>query len=277
MPTRTNTPQWRPITISNRLVVQGGYLKHPLFIETTQVSTPSGAMVDYCRIDKNEPWLIKATAGPTGAKGALKRSKVIDQLRGKLKAVSDGVLDNTSDSPPVMEDDDPMNALIGYAELATDEQEQIRAKKAKRTAKLANSRMSDRVYTITMPKHALASTDTDSETYTATVLRKSTNSMWIHRNDIEWLITYVADEVSSGGVPPVGEDESEVADCNCEVPHLNLKWDFPNQRWTGRFVSGPRAGEVMNADVANMTAEKWATLDAADVNLGDWNTVGFDA
>ena len=35
-------------------------------------------------------------------------------------------------------------------------------------------------------------------------------------------------------------------------------------------------GEIINAEVAKMTADKWATFAAADVNLGDWGTAGFD-
>ena len=32
----------------------------------------------------------------------------------------------------------------------------------------------------------------------------------------------------------------------------------------------------MDAEIANMTADKWATLEAAGVQLGDWNTISFD-
>ena len=270
MPTPSKDQEWRPITVRHRLVVQGGYLKQPLFVNTFQVSTPSGGTVDYCRVDKNEQWLVKATAGPTASKGALKRSKVLAQIRSKLNALGDGTIDNTSDSPPVMDDDDPMVALM--SDFAPHEPDPKRAKKAKTRL---SARMSERVYQVTMPKHANASMDPHAETYTVNVLRKTTNSIWILRDDINWLITYVADEVWSGGVPPV-EDDSEVAECNCEVPHLNIKWDFPTKRWTGRFVSGPREGEVMDADIANMTADKWATLESAGVHLGDWDNTSFE-
>ena len=32
----------------------------------------------------------------------------------------------------------------------------------------------------------------------------------------------------------------------------------------------------MDAEIANMTADKWATLEAAGVQLGDWNTISFE-
>ena len=32
----------------------------------------------------------------------------------------------------------------------------------------------------------------------------------------------------------------------------------------------------MNADIANMTADKWATLESAGVHLGDWDNTSFE-
>ena len=32
----------------------------------------------------------------------------------------------------------------------------------------------------------------------------------------------------------------------------------------------------MDAEIANMTADKWATLESAGVHLGDWDTTNFE-
>ena len=93
------------------------------------------------------------------------------------------------------------------------------------------------------------------------VLARGTNQLWIDVENIPWLINYVAAEVALGGVAEE-QDESD-AEGNCELPQLRMKYDFAERLWQGDFVDGPLRGKMYTSSVTNMTAEKWATVQAA--------------
>ena len=63
----------------------------------------------------------------------------------------------------------------------------------------------------------------ESKNHNVSVLAKSTNQLFLDVADLAWLINYFGKEVCLGGVP-VLEEESAVAESNCEVPHLNISW-----------------------------------------------------
>ena len=96
-----------------------------------------------------------------------------------------------------------------------------------------------------------------AETYTVSVLARSTNQLWIDIDNIAWLVNYVAKEVALGGVP---EEEPAVAESNCEVDFLRIQWDSGEQRWQAEFVGGPLAGESFTSRVSTLTSEKWTLV-----------------
>ena len=120
-------------------------------------------------------------------------------------------------------------------------------------------RWRDRIIDLQMPKTPLLSDNAavGAETYTVSVLARSTNQIWIDIDNIEWLVNYVAKEVALGGVP---EEESAVAESNCEVDFLRIQWDSGEQRWQAEFVGGPLAGESFTSRVSTLTSEKWALV-----------------
>ena len=85
------------------------------------------------------------------------------------------------------------------------------------------------------------------ETIGVRVLARGTQSLWVHTEAIPWLVTYLADEVTLGGVAvDAEEDNSTVADSGVEG--LKVEWDFHGaDRWTGTFVRGPLKGESYRA------------------------------
>ena len=92
-------------------------------------------------------------------------------------------------------------------------------------------------------------------------MARGTNQLWIAVEDVSWLINYVAAEVALGGVPEEQDDSD--AEGNCELPQLQMKYDFANKLWTGDFVDGPLQGKTYSSSVAHMNAEKWAIVQAA--------------
>ena len=94
------------------------------------------------------------------------------------------------------------------------------------------------------------------------VLARSTNQIWLSMQDLEWFVTYVAAEVSFGGVE-AHEDEAKpaVAEGNCSVPGLRIRWDFQRPGcWTATFVQGPLQGRTVTSSVDEMTEAKWDAI-----------------
>ena len=76
--------------------------------------------------------------------------------------------------------------------------------------------------------------------------------------DIPWLVTYMADELSTGGVTVL----SAVAEPtpNCKTPGLSIQLK-PNGGsltvYEARFLSGPLAGKKVVTDTSKFTQAKW--------------------
>ena len=81
-----------------------------------EIATPAGAR-HFCRVNKNDSWLVKCSAGREARKGVLKRSKVLETLKNKLGDISrkDSVV-TESTSAPEEGANDPMNNLDDLAE-----------------------------------------------------------------------------------------------------------------------------------------------------------------
>ena len=89
-----------------QFVVKCGMCNKPYVLDTLPVLV-SGQERHFCRIVKNETWLLKCGAGAGAQKGILNMSKVIEQLKEKLAHASQQMLEG--DAPAVA--DDPMSAL----------------------------------------------------------------------------------------------------------------------------------------------------------------------
>ena len=108
------------------------------------------------------------------------------------------------------------------------------------------------------------------------VLARGTNHLWIDVQGIPWLINYVGAEVALRGVPKQQDDSD--AEGNCELKGLRMKYYFADKVWQGDFVEGPLRGKSFSSSVANRTAEKWATVQAAvakDPEMENWDQSPF--
>jgi hypothetical protein len=110
--------------------------------------------------------------------------------------------------------------------------------------------------------------------------------LWIHEDDVPWLVTYIADELGTGGVGPIedaaGDMEEEGQEENQELliqgaavaaPSLldpvtpvkvkkaagKVRWDF-NGAWEAVIKEGPQKGTKVTCVVNALTAAKWAVV-----------------
>ena len=249
-------PQWRHVSVQSQYVIAGGYSSsktHPL--EAMEVETGKHT-VQFCQVTKNELWWLRCAGGPQATKGMLKRSKILEELKEKLSEASQNPRSNAAvavmlEESAVAVEDDPMQEL----DQIDDEPCVPKCKRGKYSPK----RMVDRVFQVEMPHSPPGTTGTAvAERRTISLVAKGTNPLWISIDDLDWLIGYVAIELAFGGVPLI--EESAVAEGNCVVPDLELKWDFGQQSWKAKFVAGARCGEEFVSSVSKMTAQKWSTI-----------------
>ena len=116
----------------------------------------------------------------------------------------------------------------------------------------ATQRLANTVFQIEMPQRPPEMAQL-SKSRNVSVLGKSTNQVWIAVEDVEWLVNYVATEVSLGGVPQV--EAAAAAEGNCEVEGLRVQWNFGAQSWRAEFVTGKLQGTIVHSSVSNMNAE----------------------
>ena len=90
----------------------------------------------------------------------------------------------------------------------------------------------------------------------------STNSFWVSIGDLEWLVTWLADELETGGVP-VASAVAGVGDLgqNSSVPGVHIRWDFRGA-WEAAILEGSEQGQVVKSYVDKLTPEKWDKADA---------------
>ena len=95
------------------------------------------------------------------------------------------------------------------------------------------------------------------------LLPLSTNSLWLSIDDLVWLVSWLADELETGGVPM----ESAVADheaChegNSQAPGFHIRWDFDGA-WEAVILEGSQKGKTVKSFVDKLTLAKWEKADA---------------
>ena len=79
-----------------------------------------------------------------------------------------------------------------------------------------------------------------TETRKARLLPLGTNSVWIAVADVPWMLTWLADEVESGGVAPL-TDEAVQLETNTSVEGVHIRWSFDGA-WVAIMLIGPTKG-----------------------------------
>ena len=105
------------VHLETQFVVRGGLSKKPCVLDTMEIATPTGTR-HFCKVNKNDSWLVKCSAGREARKGVLKRSRVLETLKKKLGVVpaQDPELTESTSAPSEEVAHDPMNDLDVVAE-----------------------------------------------------------------------------------------------------------------------------------------------------------------
>ena len=173
-------------------------------LDVKYIQARGGTLDVYVKLDKNADWVLKSVGGGGMVKGGLSRSTLMSELREKAavaECVAISAVAECDAKSAVAErmdekdtNDDPMSALD---HVVTDTQPTHSTRSGgKRACK--SKRGSDAVQTISMPLLPLGKCG--GKTVKVRVFPTSTSTLWIHRDDVPWLVAYIADEVAFGGV-----------------------------------------------------------------------------
>ena len=218
--------------------------------------------MDFVKIEKNQEWLLKAVMGKGTVKGGLRRSTLFSSLKQKLEEKVSGPQSRKKPeeshleylpNSPVGEhaSSDPMNQLedIGIASATPTKKRKVYISK----------RCKNNITEIDMPEFEPTSIPNRKERRTITLLALSTNSVWLRVDDLAWLVTWLRDELHSGGVHVALDDPLEALACNCDTEHVHIRWDFGGA-WEAIILAGENKGSTVKSYVSKCTPEKWLAI-----------------
>jgi len=244
------TSRFSPLKLETTLTLKGGYHSKPVVLETLEVDDNDCTQV-FVLVNKKCEWLLKSAVGSKAQNGSLKRSTVIDDMK---KKVSEHWQTRFEPAVAAEDDVDPMQEL---AAVSADDDSPGSQVKRKLGYEGKLKRASRKIISLTMPAVAASAFPSASETRVIRVFPKGTNQLWLHRDDVPWLVEYVALEVASGGV--VQEtDPVAVATSNCAAPGVHIRWDFQSgDGWEALFLEGAHKGTSVLSRVSSLTEAKW--------------------
>lgn len=254
------TPRWKTSTIEQQLSHRGGYCNKNMPVISMTIENADGSRTSWLKIGKCQTWL---SAAATGVTVGLKRCMIFDTLAGEEAAKPLDVSPKKVVGPAATgEDYDPMDAVeCEYIDdtNASPAKASGRAYKRKRPTR-------DGVASIEVDAVPKCADPKNKARRTVRVLTFN-KAIYIERIDVPWLLTYLADEVSCGGVVcgdagGAAGAGSAIAEPNTDVPGLRIIWDFEKNGWHAKFVSGPLANSAHEFSVspAKLTEETWNAL-----------------
>ena len=251
----TKTARWQPISVGTAVVVSGGYQNKTYALDTENVDTSKGQQ-QFVPVKYGMCWLLHACKGSGYRNGDLKRSTIIDDL--KIKAAN-----------ALTEQDDPMMQI----ECRT-----LKGTPSKKPTKSLSKRREECIVSVEADLRPKAAAPNDTRVKRVRVFVNPKNNknqaICIHKDDLPWLVTHIADEVAFGGVIlEPGEPDSEVVKPNSSVPGLRVEWCFQDNVWSGEFLSGPLMGRRVLCGPATFNNEKWKRLVEAGKVEGSYDEV----
>jgi hypothetical protein len=254
---------WQPVCVQHSVTVSGGQLKDFAVTDAMEVDEliTGGVLGEvFVKLCKNSDWLLRCVGGKAAKKGGLCRSKVVEKLRTKLVRAtqSQKCVTSSDSSSPKKRLDDEVDDLMNELHGCSADNKRQRPKVPKYTPK----RQKKRVVEVTMPLHALGRSS--GKERQVRVMAASTNTIWISKKDIPWLVCFVADEVRKGGVEMDDDDNIEL-EPNTDIPHLHMQWDFASgDTWLAQFVGGDLAGKKLSSSIQKLSQAKWDKLGGAE-------------
>ena len=270
-------PNWKPSSFSCSLSHTGGYSNKTMPVVSMSVENAGGKSTSWIKVGKCQTWLSLAA---TGMSVGLKRCKIFNELSGDDDAKPPSP-DKADGHTATDKEHDPMDDVeCEYVDNAADTPTKVSGRSYKRKRPTKDSVVSIEVDVV--PK--CSAPDNKARKIVKVLTYKQ--ATFIEEVNIPWLLAYLADEVSAGGVvcPDAGgsaSSNSANAEPNSDVPGLRIIWDFEAKGWRARFVDGPLAvGDSPDDFIVSpskLTQESWNALASKNLVAGSLATADPDA
>jgi hypothetical protein len=189
------------------VAVEGGYGGGAQTVESKEI-LHEGKVISLIRVNKNNAWLLKACGGRSCHRGGLRRTRIIEELREKLESNAEAHAHaTTAVRSAVADQEDPMLQL---EELVVIEEHAAKRTKPEKRRCVDNLQSVEVNEKLGMP-----------QLRTVRVMCSTRNTLWIHEVDVPWLVTYMAEELASGGVGPIDDAEGDMEE-ECQERNQEL-------------------------------------------------------
>lgn len=244
----------------------GGFCNSAVPLETKDVPTSTGHTVQFVKVCKKDKWLHRAVGGDKAGRDILKRSLLFEELKEKLVAGEGSPSAAVVPAVGDVDGDDPMSKLGCFDGALKGEVGMKRKSGGKRTA-YQSKRSKNMITTIEMPQFERTRHPSKTEKRFVRLLAWGTNQTYVSINDVEWLVNWLIDEYTSGGVS--ADDSATALVPNCKAPGVHIRWDFGGA-WEAIVVGDapavpeeqPRTPQKhVKSYVSMLTPEKWVTVD----------------
>ena len=237
---------WKAAQIlPDHITMELGFSRMAYQAETVSIEV-GGLMRRFVHFKKQHTWFVAAVGGPQMRKANMVAVRVIEELNSKVWGCAKGEdvdrsgdQDQDEDVPQVQDDEviDPMERLCPVMpedRLETPKKKPRRCKESQRS----------HVREIEMPMRppCVQKGQPEWKQVRFYVGRPQSRALWIDIEDIDWLISYAADEHHYQGVARIEDSEQPAQD-------YEIEWDYDMKRYDCRINVGPQSGLIVQCDV----------------------------
>ena len=256
-PVCTGPVKWKHVEVITQLAVTGGFQTKQLSVESKRFEH-GDKIEDFVYLNKKTEWLAKM------AGGSLKRAaKVLDSLKAACVPKADepvpAVAGTAAGSGSGEIEVDPMGALD---DVTPETPPAKRAKSGNKPGTRPNKTLREQVVLVDMPARSpTAWPSCDQRRIVKVVLtnRIGQGKLWLSRDDVPWLVAYVADEVGTGSVRVKLAVAGLTANCNTPWLSIRLTPALGDMGvYQAVFVGGPlKENPPVVTRINNFNQAKW--------------------
>ena len=254
------------LKIGQAVTVEGGCLKKAELLETRR--TRCGKT--FVKLEKTAPWLSRVVTGKAPCGRPLSRTNIIEFMRAQLQkcerdplSIHEPAATDDPDDPMAAMDYDDMEHASAVAEpaLATPRKHRKRARRRRVEE--------EQIVSMAFPADILdGSTDIHGDGGRRVTLLACAKHIWLHVDDVAWVIQVIRHQYSTGGIPPVPKD-----DVGTTSEQRGVWWCYRDSAWQCRAKYAGRCYHktlCVNKRAMHGHSEYEATRQDAYVAICEW-------
>ena len=179
---------FKPITFSEEtIMVKGGFTTKDRPAIVRMVEEADGSRAQFLKVTKQEDWLFAAAFGDNWRQADDIQRNVVDEFRSQIRQYSDGVLALPTDND--IEELDPMDS-IGCDTSSDGSPTKTKGQGLNRMRYYRNLAIGKVVHV------NMRVSETSPEVHQIRVYCADRRTIWIHKDDVEWVVKMLARQLS---------------------------------------------------------------------------------